>query len=181
DAVAGAHALVCQLETPLSAVECGLRAARRAGVTTVLNAAPARTLSDDLLREVDILVVNHGEAEIVAGFARRSVDDLLSALLEAVPCVAITLGANGVAYADREGARLNVPAPAITAVDTTAAGDAFVGALTVALVERRPMREALEWACAAGAACAQVVGAADSLPARSAVDELFMRACGRAT
>ena len=72
------------------------------------------------------------------------------------------------------------PAPTIQAVDTTAAGDAFVGALTVAWLEERPMIEALRWACAAGAACARAFGAADSLPSREAIDKLFRATYGGA-
>jgi ribokinase len=177
-AVTAADALVCQLETPLSAVTEAAVAAHGAGRRVVVNAAPARPLPAELLAATDLLVVNRGEAEVVAGAAGESVEALCKALLGAVPRVAITLGAAGVAYADREGARLDVPAPVVSTVDTTAAGDAFVGALTVAWLEGRPMPEALRWACAAGAACAATFGAATSLPTREAIDALCTKAYG---
>jgi ribokinase len=171
-----AQALVAQLELPLGVVVQAALAAEAAGVPVVLNAAPARELPPELLRATRLLVVNRGEAEDLCGTGGAGVERLLDALLRKVPRVAITLGAEGAAYADRDGTRLTVPAPRITAVDTTAAGDAFVGALTVAWLEGRPIREAIEWACAAGAACARTAGAAGSLPARDAIDGLYAEA-----
>jgi ribokinase len=173
-AVTGAGALVCQLETPMSAVVQAATAAHAAGVLVVVNAAPARVLPPELLAAIDLLVVNRGEAQTLTG---RS-DGLLAKLLALVPRAAITLGAEGVAYADRDGTELSVPAPIVSTVDSTAAGDAFVGALTVAWLEGRPVAEALRWACAAGAACASAFGAADSLPERAAIDALFARTYG---
>lgn len=180
DAVRSAQALVCQMETPMTAIVEAAQAARQAGVAVVVNAAPARVLPSKLLSATDLLVVNEGEAQVVAVLPGAGVGELLEALLGLVPRVAITLGSAGVAYADRQGVRLDVPAPAIHAVDTTAAGDAFVGALTVAWLEGRPIRDALRWGCAAGAACARSFGAADSLPTRVMIDELFAEAYGGA-
>jgi ribokinase len=177
-AITGARALVCQMETPIAAIVQAAQAAHEAEVAVIVNAAPARALPADLVRLVDLLVVNEGEAAVVAGLAGGTVVQLLDALLAVVPRVAITLGSAGVSYADRDGLRLNVPAPVIRAVDTTAAGDAFVGALTVAWLDGWPMRDALQWACAAGAACARAYGAADSLPNRQQIDELFADAYG---
>jgi ribokinase len=180
DAVRSAQALVCQMETPMSAIVQAAQAAQQAGVAVVINAAPARVLPSELLSATDLLVVNAGEAQVVAGLSGAGVDELLETLLSMVPRVAITLGSAGVAYADREGARSDVPAPVIRAVDTTAAGDAFVGALTVAWLEGRPIQDALRWGCAAGAACARSFGAADSLPTREVIDELFAATYGGA-
>jgi ribokinase len=177
-AVTDAQALVCQLETPISAITQAARAAHAAGVPVVLNAAPARELPAELLDAVDLLVVNQGEAATVAGRPGASVDELIDALLETVPRVTVTLGAAGVAYADRDRVRVWVPAPVIEAVDTTAAGDAFVGAMTVAWLEGRAIGDALRWGCAAGAAAATSAGAASSIPERAAIDELYAAAYG---
>lgn len=178
-AVTGAQALVCQLETPIAAVTQAAEAAHRAGVPVVVNAAPARKLPRELLDATHLLIVNRGEAETVAGAAPGDgIDELLAALIVLVPRVAMTLGAAGVAYADRDGLRLDVAAPVVRAVDTTAAGDAFIGALTVAWLEGRPMLDALRWACSAGAACARAFGAADSLPTRRTITELYEQAYG---
>jgi ribokinase len=97
-------------------------------------------------------------------------------LLASVPRVVLTLGAAGAAYADRDGTRLEVGAPPVAAVDTTAAGDAFTGAFAVAWAQGRPVEEALRWACAAGAACAQHWGASSSLPLQADIDALYERA-----
>jgi ribokinase len=138
----------------------------------VLNAAPARPLPVELVGVVDLLLVNQVEARTVAGIT-ADVDGLLDALVEVAPRVVLTLGPAGVAYADADGARLRVPAPAVSAMDSTAAGDAFAGAFVVAWAEGRPVEEALPWACAAGAACARRRGASSSLPTRAEIDELF--------
>jgi ribokinase len=92
----------------------------------------------------------------------------------------MTLGARGAAYLDRSGVDLSVPAPKVAAVDTTAAGDAFAGALAVAWAESRPVAEALRWACAAGAVCASRAGAQTSLPTRAEIDALAAAAGERA-
>jgi ribokinase len=175
--IGGADVLMAQLEVPVPTVAAAARAARAAGASMLLNAAPARTLPADLLSTVDILLVNEGEALAVAARPADPPDALLDALLDLVPRVVLTLAARGASYADREGTRVTVPAPVVPTVDTTAAGDAFAGAFAVAWAEARPVKEALRWACAAGAACARTLGAASSLPTRAQIDELH-RAAG---
>lgn len=159
-AAAAADVVLCQLEIPLPAVSEAMTAAPFA----ILNAAPAQALPAELLAAVDLLVVNESEAATLGGGAGD--------LLASVPRVVVTLGARGAEYADRDGARLTVPAPRIEAVDTTAAGDAFCGALAVAWAEGRPVAAALRWACAAGAACATRPGAGTALPTRAEIDAL---------
>lgn len=159
-AVTAADVVLCQLEIPLRAVSEAMTAAPFA----ILNAAPARTLPPDLLAAADLLVVNETEAATLGGAAAD--------LLAVVPRVVVTLGARGAEYADRDGTRLAVPAPRVGAVDTTAAGDAFCGALAVAWAEGRPVPAALRWACAAGAACATRPGAGTALPTRAEIDAL---------
>ncbi|MCO1594561.1 ribokinase [Micromonospora sp. RHAY321] len=176
--IAAADVLLLQLEVPLVAVVQAAGWARSAGTTVVVNAAPATVLPTELLDLVDVLVVNEHEAAVVAGVFSDDPPVLLDALLELVPRVVLTLGARGAAYADRGGLRLAVPAPRVDAVDTTAAGDAFTGALAVSWAERGgassedTVTASLRWACAAGAACAQRPGASTALPERSAIDAL---------
>lgn len=167
-AIARADVLLCQLEVPLNAVVAAATAAREAGTRVVLNAAPARALPPRLLAVVDLLVVNEIEAAALA--------DDLDALLRLVPRVVLTLGARGARFADRDGTRITVPAPTITAIDTTAAGDAFTGALAVAWAEGRPLVDALRWACAAGAVCARRPGASTALPDRAEITAEYRRA-----
>jgi len=168
-AIEGADMLLCQLETPLPTVAQAATAARTAATMVVLNAAPARPIAAELLAAVDLLVVNQHEAAVIGGAAL----DRLTGLLALVPRVVMTLGAAGSAYADRDGTRLEVPAPKVHAVDTTAAGDAFTGALAVAWSQGRPIAEALLWANAAGALCATRPGASTSLPTALEIDELY--------
>ena len=170
-AIASADVLVCQLEVPIETVAAAAAAARAAGTRVVLNAAPARPLPDHLLNLCDLVVVNQTEAQELSGTTGDG-DALVDAMLKLVPRVVLTLGAAGAAYADRDGTRFHTPAPSVTAVDATAAGDAFVGALAVAWAEDRPMRTAIQWACAAGAAAACRPGASESLPDRTRIDEL---------
>ncbi|MER7007703.1 ribokinase [Dactylosporangium sp. NPDC000555] len=148
-AIGAADVLLLQLEVPLPVVAEAAGCARDAGATVVLNAAPAAPLPGHLLDLVDMLVVNEHEAAVVAGLpAGAGTAALVDALLTLVPTVVLTLGARGAAYGDRSGLRLRVPAPAIDAVDTTAAGDAFTGALAVAWAEHgtAPSEDALRWA-----------------------------------
>ncbi|WP_327322972.1 ribokinase [Streptomyces sp. NBC_01210] len=166
--IATADALLLQLELPLSAVLDGAEAARRHGVRTVLTPAPAQPLPPELLAATDLLVPNEHEAATLAGIADPHA--AAEALLRQVPEVVITLGAAGSLYARRGAAPLTVPAPRVTAVDTTAAGDTFVGTLAVALVEGRPVQQALSWASAAAALCVQRAGASTSMPYRSEID-----------
>ena len=167
--IAGADVLLCQLEIPLSTVAHAAAAARATGTTVVLNAAPARPLAPELLAAVDLLVVNQIEAITITGYEGPA-GDLLDRLLDSVPRAVVTRGVAGVAYADRAGVRVDVPAPLVTAVDTTAAGDAFTGAFAVALAEHRPVADALAWASAAGALCVQRPGASSALPTRPEID-----------
>ncbi|MEV0780290.1 ribokinase [Streptomyces sp. NPDC050428] len=164
-----ATSLLLQLELPLSAVLDGARAAKRHGVRTILTPAPVQPLPPELLAATDLLVPNEHEAAALAGVA----DPYAAAevLLRQVPEVVITLGAAGSLYAARGSLPVTVPAPKVTAVDTTGAGDTFVGALAVAIGEGRPMAEATRWASAAAALCVQRHGASTSMPYRSEIDE----------
>ncbi|MGW7332940.1 ribokinase [Streptomyces sp. NPDC054840] len=170
--IAAAGSLLLQLELPLTAVLAGARAARAHGVRTVLTPAPAQPLPADLLAATDLLVPNEHEAAALTGLT----DPLQAAeaLLAEVPEVVITLGAAGVLYAARGREPLTVPAFRVRAMDTTAAGDTFVGALAVALGEGRPMPEALRWASAAAALSVQRPGAQDAMPTRAETDALAL-------
>ncbi|MDW4907740.1 ribokinase [Streptomyces sp. ADMS] len=170
--IATADALLLQLEIPLTAVVEGARAARRHGVRTILTPAPAGPLSPELLAVIDLLVPNEHEAAALTGLTdpRRAA----TALLDQVPEVVVTLGAAGSLYASRDAAEpVTVPAPSVTAVDSTGAGDTFVGALAVALAEGRPMPDALAWSAAAGALSVQRPGASASMPYRAEIEARY--------
>ena len=167
--IADGDVLLSQLEIPIETVTAAARAARSGGTRTVLNAAPARALPAELLDNVDLLVVNELEAQAITGRDKPDV----AALLDLVPRVVLTLGGAGSRYADRDGTDEHIPAYAVKVADTTAAGDAFTGALAVAWGEGRPLVEAVRWANAAGAVKVQRVGASNSLPSRAEIDALY--------
>ncbi|MEU2659684.1 ribokinase [Streptomyces sp. NPDC007325] len=166
--IATADLLLLQLELPLSVVTEGAAHARDRGVRTVLTPAPAQPLPPDLFDVTDLLLPNEHEAATLTG--RSDPRAAALALLDAVPEVVVTLGAAGCLYAARGREPLTVPAPRVRAVDTTAAGDTFAGALAVALGEGRPMPEALAWAGTAAALSVRREGASTSMPYRTEID-----------
>jgi ribokinase len=172
-ALEGASALLLQLETPLPAVQRAVERASARGVRVLLNAAPAQPLPASLLAQVDVLVVNETEAALLAGTASsRAVpeEDARTLLGAGARSVVVTLGREGALLVGRDGRRLTVPGFPVRAVDTTAAGDAFVGAFAVALAEGRAERDALVRGCAAGALAVTREGAQPSLPMREKVE-----------
>lgn len=148
-------AVVCQLEIPLETVAAALRIARSNGALTVLNAAPAAEVQD-LLADVDVLIVNETEAEALL---RSTVSDPAAALAKRFSCAAVvTLGGDGSLVADPRGT-FRIPASPVDVVDTTGAGDAFVGTLAAELSHGRPLGAAGRTASAAAAVACTVPGA----------------------
>jgi ribokinase len=166
-AIRGARVLVAQLETPLPAVAEAVAVARAAAVTTVLNAAPAQELPDELLAQVDVLVVNQHEARQLSGTADP--DTAVERLLGLVRAVVVTLGADGALLADACGRR-RLPGVPATVVDTTGAGDTFTGVLAAALARGDGLDAAAARAVVAGALAVESAGAVPSIPTVAAVD-----------
>jgi ribokinase len=170
--LAGAAAVLLQLEIPLAAVTAAAHAAEG---LVVLNPAPARALPAALLERTDVLVPNRSELATLAGAAVEPTthDEVvdLARSLPGVSRVVITLGVEGALVVDA-AAVAHVPAHPVAAVDTTAAGDSFCAALTVALTEGAALGAAAAWACAAAAVTVTSPGAQPSLPTRARVDEL---------
>ncbi|BCJ30102.1 ribokinase [Actinocatenispora sera] len=166
-AIATADTLLLQLELPLPVVQAAATHAHALGVRTILTPAPARPLSDDLLAAVDLLVPNEHEATLIAG-----VDDpYRAAQLLAKHCdVLLTLGERGAVHVTADAEPVAVPAFPVTAVDTTAAGDTFVGVLAVALAAGAAMPDAMRRASAAAALSVQQPGASDSAPTAARID-----------
>jgi ribokinase len=167
----GTACLLLQLETPLPAVLAYAQAARAAGVTVVLNAAPACPLPDALLRSVDVLVANEGEIAALA-----AIEGDVCAAMDALPVatVVVTLGEAGALARDAAGRRLQ-PAFTVEAVDTTAAGDTFCGVLAAALARGEALPAAMREAAAASALACTVLGAQSSIPQRAQVRALLAR------
>jgi ribokinase len=175
-AIGSAAVLLLQLETPLEPSIAAARIARQAGAMVVLNPAPARPLPAELLALVDVLVPNEPETETLTGLEVKTLagaERAARALLDrGVGAVVLTLGERGALVVDTAGAEA-VPSFPVRVVDTTAAGDAFCGALAVALAEGRPLRAAARFACAAGALACTVLGAGPSLPRRDEIERLL--------
>ncbi len=173
----GARLALFQLESPLATVIAALRLAKEEGLTTILDPAPAQPLSGELLRYVDILTPNEGEALTLLGrpIARVMADDapaLVAALRQLGPrTVILKLGEAG-CFA--EG--VHYPGYRVRAVDTTAAGDTFNAALAIALAEGKRLSEALPFANAAAAISVTKLGAQASAPSRDEVEK-FLAAC----
>ncbi len=169
-----AKALLMQFEIPMSAVVAAAKAARSAGVRVILDPAPVQTnVPDELYSLVDIITPNAVEAQQLVGFpvdSEASAAQAASVLLKrGVKCAIIKLGAKGVFCATSEE-EFFIPAFAVNAIDTTAAGDAFNGGLAAAFVEGLNLRQSVIWAAAAGAIAATKSGAQPSLPDRFMFD-----------
>ncbi len=175
--IARAGIFMTQLEQPLPAAEAGLALARRHGVTTILNPAPAVPLTDAILGLCDYITPNETEATALTGIPvtdRASAEASADALIaRGVGSVVLTLGEKGVLY--RKGdTSLHVPAfTAGPVVETTGAGDAFNGGLAVALSEGRDIDAALRFGCAVAGISVPRAGAAASMPSRAEIDALL--------
>ena len=167
--IESAAMLIVQLEVPLAAVQRAIAIAARAGVPVLLNPAPAAVLPEGLLAQVSILVPNETEAGLLAGFPVTGVASALAAARQfrqqGCGWVTVTLGEQGVVVVDDAGER-HLPAQMVQAVDTTAAGDTFIGGLAVALLEGRSLDAAVALGQRASALCVTRSGAQPSIPHR---------------
>lgn len=178
EALANADVLLLQLESPLETVLRAAELARARGAKVLLNPAPAQALPEELLSLVDALIPNETEAALLTDRAVRSEEEAREAartlLASGVETVIVTLGERGALLAQEGGVSM-VPAFSVEAVDSTAAGDAFVGSFAVALAEGRPLEEAVRWGNAAGALATTKMGAQPSLPTREGLERLLPR------
>jgi ribokinase len=174
--LANADILVLQLETPIEIVEYAASIAHDHHVPIILNPAPARALSSKLLNCITYLVLNESEASLLSGIMVR---DLATAELaiaslrrQGVEVVILTMGSQG-AYGSDVSGSIAVPAFPVEVIDTTAAGDAFIGGLTFAIGNKQPLEEAVRIAAAAGALATTKAGAQPSLPYAIQVEQLI--------
>jgi ribokinase len=163
-ALAGRHAdvVVAQLETPQAATAAAFAWARASGATTVLNSAPAAPVEPAVLDHVDWLIAN--ESEFALLFGSEPGPSEIAAAAKSGCGVVVTLGAAGARVAAPGEPAVSVPAPSVTAVDTTGAGDAFVATFAVALAAGSSPEEAVRLGCAAGALSVQRLGTQTSFP-----------------
>lgn len=168
-AISEADCLLMQLETPLPAIIQAAQIAKQHGTKVVLNPAPARALPDELLGLLDMITPNETEAEILTGV--KVVDEATASQAaevfhqKGIETVLITLGSKGV-FVSENGLGNIVAGFRVQAVDTTAAGDTFNGALVTAMLEDKPFAEAIRFAHAAAAISVTRKGAQPSIPSR---------------
>jgi len=172
--------LAMPLETPLDSVETAAQIAKERGVKVILNPAPAQDLDVHLLRNIDVLIPNESETERLTGQTIHSDEQARSAGVDllslGVGSVVLTLGERGALIVEgdqSDPAYYSIPAFPVRVVDTTAAGDAFVGALATGLGERLSLSAAVRFASAAAAISVTRAGAQPSLPYRSEVDRFI--------
>ncbi|MDM2735512.1 ribokinase [Citrobacter sp. Ct235] len=171
--IAQASALLMQLESPIESVLTAAKIAKQNNTIVALNPAPARELSDELLALVDIITPNETEAEKLTGIRVENDEDAAKAAQvlheKGIHTVLITLGSRGV-WASVNGEGRRVPGFKVDAVDTIAAGDTFNGALITALLEEKPLSDAIRFAHAAAAIAVTRKGAQPSVPWRNEIE-----------
>ncbi|HEU5052748.1 MAG TPA: ribokinase [Hanamia sp.] len=170
--------ILLQLEIPLNTVKYTIRRSFEKGLKVVLNPAPAQPLPDDIFSCIYLLTPNESGAELLTGVKvtdEESAKTAATILKErGLENVIITMGSKG-AYLLTDTMSKLIATPPVTAVDTTAAGDCFNGALAVALAEDLPLDEAVTFACKAASICVTRMGAQASIPYRKEVDSLFLQ------
>jgi ribokinase len=175
-AIAECDVVLLQLEVPLDAVSRAAELAKKHGKTVVLNPAPYTAVPDELLARVDILTPNETEAEMLLGGGSAGLSGVAGTaeelLRRGVGCVIVTLGKEGVLVV-RPEEQFHVPGRRVSVVDTTAAGDAFCGALSVRIAEGAPFRDAVRFAVTASALSVTRLGAQSSLPHREDVEAML--------
>lgn len=178
DKIISSEILIMQLETPLDTVKHTAQLASDNGIPVVLDPAPAQPLDNDLLKHISILTPNESEAELLTEIPvedENSADEAARTLLaKGVDTELITMGFRGTLIAT-ENTREMVSGFIVTAIDSTAAGDVFNGALAVSLSEKTPLPDALRFANAAAALSVTKLGAQPSAPQRKEIEEFLKR------
>ncbi|MEG1311757.1 MAG: ribokinase [Romboutsia sp.] len=167
EAIENSQIVVLQLETPLKTIKYALKKSKELDKYTILNPAPAVKLEDELIANVDLLTPNETELEIISGVEINCEEDILKAakvmIEKGVKELIVTLGSKGSLYINKEKSIFK-KAYKVEAVDTTAAGDSYTGALSVAFANGKDVEEAMDFASKVGALSVMKEGAQSSLP-----------------
>ena len=167
EAIKNSDIVVLQLETPLNTIKYALNKAKELNKYTILNPAPAVKLDDEIIKNIDLLTPNETELEIISGVSIETEEDIQKAsqimIEKGVKELIVTLGSKGSLYINKEKSMFK-KAYKVEAVDTTAAGDSYTGALAVALSQDKGMEEAMDFASKVGALSVLKEGAQSSLP-----------------
>lgn len=165
--------LLSQLEIPIEDIHQVFEKAKHLGLTTVLNAAPAKQLNHDLLSLIDLLVINEIEGKTLTGFSDK--DAMINQLLsQGVGAVLLTRGEKGAMYKDAK-TFLNVKAYEVDVVDTTAAGDTFIGVYLAQRIIGKNIHDSMRYASAGAALSVQKLGAQTSIPTKFEIDSFVKR------
>ena len=178
ESFSGSSLLLLQFEIPIETVIHSANLAREKNLLVLLNPAPAHSLPDDLLRTADYILPNETELGLLTG---KPVSDLAlveaagrSLIVRGARNIIVTLGARGALIVNKDGAKL-IPAFKVKVVDTTAAGDAFIGGLAVGLLNGKSLEDAVQYGCACGALAVTKFGAQPSLPTADDVTKILKR------
>lgn len=168
--------IILQMEIPVGTTKYIIDTAKKFNRKVILNVAPAIAIEDDYLTKIDILIVNEIEASLLTGIKVDTDENIVKAaeILQnkGIKTVIITLGAKG-SYVDDNKMKKFIPGFMVKAIDTTAAGDTYCGALAVALSEDKPITDAIIFASAASAISVTRLGAQPSVPSRKEIDEFL--------
>jgi ribokinase len=174
---ARADALLLQLEIPLDTVIAAAEQAKAYNLKVIINPAPAQSLPIELLSIIDVIIPNESETTLLTGDPVETPEQVETAarklLTQGVGCVVVTLGEKGALLVQRKQPAYHVSSFNVDVVDTTAAGDSFVGTFSVALAERLSLEAAINRACAAGALATTRLGAQPSIPTNTEIDYLL--------
>jgi ribokinase len=172
-----ADMLLLQLESPLETVIAAAEVARRHSVRVVLNPAPAQPLPDEFLSMVDVLIPNESETALLTGLPVETLAQAETAAREilgqGVGCIVFTLGSQGALLVQHGRPAVHIPGFPVSVVDTTAAGDSFVGAFSVALAAGSDLESAVQRGCAAGALTTTRMGAQPAIPTKAEIEEFL--------
>ena len=173
EAIKNSDIVVLQLETPLDTIKYALNKAKELNKYTILNPAPAVKLDDEIIKNVDLLTPNETELEIISGVSIENEEHIQKAaqimIEKGVKELIVTLGSKGSLYINKEKSMFK-KAYKVEAVDTTAAGDSYTGALAVALSNDKTIEEAMDFASKVGALAVMKEGAQSSLPTLNEVE-----------
>lgn len=176
EVIQSADIVVCQLEVPVETTLETFRIAKEAGVRTILNPAPAAPIPDELLALSDIVSPNETETELLTSMPVSTIEEAEAATRRlqerGARTIILTLGERG-ALLVGEGPAVHVPGRPVEAVDSSGAGDAFIGSLAVFLAEGQSLRKAIEWANTVAAVSVTKIGTQASFPRRAAVADLL--------
>lgn len=168
-----ADIVVFQLEIPLETVKEGLKISKELGNITILNPAPAMDLDDEIIENIDILIPNEHELERLSKIKVMDEESMIKAanilLNKGIKEIIVTLGSKGVLYIDNNGYKF-FPAYKVKAIDTTAAGDSFIGGFVSSYIEHKDMEKAIDMGQRTAALAIQKIGAQSSLPTREEVE-----------